>query len=173
MAKKARRIKSDNNALQEFSDLSQVDLAIRKIGDLQLSIRQAENLAKEKIDEAKAELAETVKPFQDRIKLLNKSIEGYATNGRRRLFGKRQSITLGFGAIGWRKSAVISVTKATLEKLKAVFGKKAGPFIHTKETVNKEALAKLTDDKLAEVGARRKHKEVFFVEPDLTEAVDY
>jgi len=40
--------------------------------------------------------------------------------------------------------------------------------------VSKEALAKITDDKkLASVGARRREKDVFFVEPDITEAVKY
>jgi hypothetical protein len=39
--------------------------------------------------------------------------------------------------------------------------------------VDKEALAKLTEEQLTSVGARRKVKDVFFVEPSSQEAVDY
>ena len=50
---------------------------------------------------------------------------------------------------------------------------KAAACIRVKESVDKEALAKLTDEQLADIGARRKEKDVFFVEPALPEAVDY
>jgi RNase H-fold protein (predicted Holliday junction resolvase) len=44
--------------------------------------------------------------------------------------------------------------------------------IRIKESVDKEALAKLTDERLSIVKARRKSKDAFFVEPTLTEAAD-
>jgi hypothetical protein len=39
--------------------------------------------------------------------------------------------------------------------------------------VDKEALAKLTDEELASIKARRKTRDAFFVEPILIEAVNY
>lgn len=172
MAKsKSHRIKSQAGAAPIIT-WQQAEQAVREIGDLQLSINASEASCKKQIDQAKACLTIATKPTQRQIKELTRRLEAFAAQHRTE-FGKRQSKKLIFGTLGWRKSVVISVAKTTLEKIKQVFSKRASRYIHVKESVDKEALAKLMDEQLASISARRKRKEVFFVEPDIPEAVDY
>jgi len=169
----AKRVKSDKPVLLPVPNWLHANEFVRRIGDLTMQITAAEHKAKDDIDEAKAELAETVKPLQEKIKLYAQSLEAFAATHSKE-FGKKRSKKLNFGLLGWRKSTSISIKKNIVEIIKRVFAKSQQKFyIRVKETVDKEALAKLTDEQLASVGARRKEKDVFFVEPDLPEAVDY
>ena len=172
MAKK-KRVRSGNKALETFNSWEEVDDCVRKIGDMQIMIQKAEADAKADIDEAKVTLAEAVKPLQDDIKLCVKSIEAFAACHKKDFVGSRRSKDLNHGKIGWRKSFSIGIKKTTLELLKQVFGKKAAAgYIRTKETVDRNALAFLTDEQLASVDAQRERREAFFVEPYMPEAVD-
>ena len=170
---KNKRVKSDKPILRPCPDWQHADDFVRRIGDLQLQITAAEQKAKGDIDEIKADLVKQTKDLQEKVKLYTNSLEAFAATHSKE-FGKKRSKKLNFGLLGWRKSTAISMKKNTLEIIKRVFAKAQQKFyIRVKETVNKEALAKLTDEQLASVGARRKEKDVFFVEPDLPEAVDY
>ncbi|MCJ7777627.1 MAG: host-nuclease inhibitor Gam family protein [Sedimentisphaerales bacterium] len=167
-----KRVKSDR-PIQPISDWQQADKFVKQIGELQFKTRDAERQANNDINQAKAALAIATNPLQEEIEQLRLSLEAFAVN-RKADFGKDRSRKLNFGLLGWRKSSSVAIKKTTLEKIKSVFAKaKAAMCIITKETVSKEALAKLTDEELASVGARREVKDDFFVEPDLPEAVDY
>lgn len=170
MAKK--RIKTDKPLVIPIPNWQEADAIVRRVGDLQLEIVSREQKAKDKIDKAKAELAESVQPILDKIRLHTQSLEAFAVNNRKD-FGKNQSKKLNFGLLGWRKSTSISIKKTTLEFIQKIFGRNYKKYIHTKELVNKEALKQLTDEQLASIAAQRKIKEAFFVEPELPEAVDY
>ena len=165
------RVKS-NKPILSISDWQQADKIIKKIGELQLRINSAEQRAADDIIEAKFTLQSKTKRFHENIEQLRISLEAFSVNNRAD-FDRAQSRTLGFGVLGWRKSTFIKIKKKTLELIKQIFKQKANTYIHIKETVDKEALAKLTDEQLADVQARRENREVFFVEPDLPEAVDY
>lgn len=165
------RIKSDKQ-IETIADWQAADDFIKQIGDLQLEIKQHETTANDTINLAKSDLAKAVNPLLERITVLTDSLEAFAAN-RPDDFGKAQSRKLNFGLLGWRKSTSISIKQTTLELIKKVFGKKADQYIRTKEEVDKDALSGLTDQQLVSVDARRKPKEVFFVEPCLPEAVDY
>ncbi len=172
MAKKSNRVKSDNKLIT-VKDWAHADELLREIGDAQLAIQAAEAKAARVIGNVKAGLTAESKPHQDRITQITKSLEAYATC-HRKAFGGKKSRDLAFGTLGWRMSTSISVsTKYTLELIKQVFKGRAKRFIHVKETPDKDALAKLTDEKLATVKARRIVTDDFFVEPTLPEAVDY
>jgi len=168
-----RRVKSDKPVIEHVANWDKADEYVRQVGDLQVQITQAEATFKDDIDELKADLAEKVKPLQERIKLYTRSLETFAVLHRGD-FKNKQSKKVNFGILGWRKSTFIKVRKNTLGKIKAVFSRAmAAACIRVKESVDKEALARLKDEQLASIGARREEKEVFFVEPALPEAVDY
>jgi len=171
MKKKNNRVKSIRN-LEVILNWSQADQIMLRIGTLQSDIQAEEAQATAKIEKIKAELAIEVESLQDAVTYYTESVQAFAV-AHREEFGKAQSRKLNHGTVGWRKSVAISVKKTTLGLLKTVFCKKAPQYIHVKETPDKEAMAKLTDEQLATVGARRKRKEVFFVEPDSTEAADH
>jgi phage host-nuclease inhibitor protein Gam len=169
----ARRLKSDKPALKQIENWGNADEYIRQIGDLTMKITAAQHKAADDINKAKAELEGKVKPLQQEINIHVRSLEAFATTNKND-FRKERSKKLNFGLLGWRKSTSVAIKKTTLEKIKEIFSKaKAAMCIITKETVSKEALAKLTDEELASVGARREIKDDFFVEPDLPKAVDY
>ena len=169
-----KRIKSDKPALLQVRDWAHADELIRKIADHQDTIRKKEIIAKVKVDNFKKELAGGVKPYQNAIARFQERLEAFATTNRAD-FKKQKSMKLNFGILGWRKSTSIGTsTKHTLKLIKEVFSKALQKScIITKESVSKDALAKLTDEQLASVKARREEKDVFFVEPDSTEAADY
>jgi len=169
----AKRLKSDKPALIEIKDWAAADVIIRRIYQYQCVIDEASQKATKNINEIKDSLTRSVNFEQEKIRQLTISLEAFAL-AHKADFGKDRSRKLNFGLLGWRKSTSVVIKKTTLEKIKAGFAKaKAAMCIITKETVSKEALAKLTDEDLASVGARREVKDDFFVEPDLPEAVDY
>ena len=170
---KNKRVKSDSSLIP-IPDWGQADKLVRRIGDLQLQIQAAEGEAKTDIDDIKALLAEEVKPLQEDIDLHIKSLEAFATSNKKQ-FGRARSKKLNFGVLGWRYSCSISIKKdTTLELIKKFLSSaQKRACINTKETVDKKVLAKLTDGLLAKIGARRVDKDVFFVEPDIPEAIDY
>lgn len=167
-----RRVKSNQSNLIKITNWHEADRIVRNIGDLQTWISKTQDRAQRKIDQVKADLVKDVKSTQEMIDRKVRSLEAFAV-AREDEFGKKRSRKLNFGCLGWRKSTSITVKKTTLDLIKKIFGKKAVIYIRAKEGVDKEALAKLTDEQLAGVGARRKVKDDFFVEPDFTKAADY
>ena len=167
----AKRVKSTNQQIP-ITDWAAADDVLKQIGDMMMSITQAEVTAKDAIDEARAELAEIVNPINETIAAQIERLEAFAA-ARTEDFGSDRSRKLNFGVLGWRKSTSIAVKKNTLELIKEVFGKNSDIYIRTKEEVDKTALAKLTDEELAGVGAKRKVTDDFFAEPALPEAIDY
>jgi phage host-nuclease inhibitor protein Gam len=168
----SKRVKSDRQILP-ITDWVEADRFIKQIGVLQDKIKEAERQAGDDINKAKTVLTTATEFPQGKITQFVDSLEAFAA-AHKDDFGKERSKKLNFGLLGWRKSSSVAIKKTTLEKIKAGFAKaKAAMCIITKETVSKEALAKLTDEELASVGARREVKDDFFVEPDLPEAVKY
>jgi len=166
------RIKSDKQALITIADWPGADQLVRELGEIQGAIKTAEHTATESVNAIKEALEDKVNQLQDRQKYIVKSLEEFAL-GHTKDFGDARSRKLDFGTMGWRWSRWIEVAATTLEAIKTHFTKdEQKACIRVKETVDKEALAKLTDGKLALVKARRKTKDVFFVEPLLTEAAD-
>lgn len=167
------RFKREKSHLRRITDWQGADAFVRQIGNLQRSIEAAQGSARGDINEIKDGLAEEVKPLHEEIKLLTASLELFA-NSHAGDFGKARSRKLNFGTLGWRKSTSIHTKKTTLDLIKEVFSRaKAAACIRVKEEVDRDALAKLTDEELAEVGARRKSRDAFFVEPAPLDAVDY
>jgi len=171
----ARRLKSaDPPLLIPIGDWRHADDMLRRLGDLQVRLRQAECAAKADIDEVKSRLDKTAKPLQQAIELHVRSLEAFCWHHRAE-FGKAKSRKLTFGVIGWRKSTAIEIIKkTTLDLIKEVLpAAKRRACIKVKESVDLKALAKLTDEELAGIQARRRTTEGFFVEPLIPEATDH
>ncbi len=174
MPKKSNRVKSDSKLITVTGWLH-ADKLLRQMADAQLAIQAAEAEAAETINAAKAELAVASKPLHEQIKTITLSLEVFATQNRHDFEG-RKTKSLQFGNLGWRLSSAIRIKKdTTLELIKQVFKRRSRQlqFIHVKESPDKDALAKLTDEELASLKARRVVTDDFFVEPQYPEAVDY
>jgi phage host-nuclease inhibitor protein Gam len=167
------RVKSDKVNLTAIDDWQQADEIIRTIGDLKLQIIAAEKKAKDDIDEIKVEMLEMTKLLQNSIKQHTTSLEAFAM-AQRKDFKDQKSKKLNFGILGWRKSTSIKISKDTLELIKKTFSAaKVKIYVRIKETIDKEQLTKLSDEQLENIEAERLVKNIFFVEPDMPNAVDY
>jgi len=169
MAKRQRREKTN---LIHIPDWAYADKLIRQIGDLQFNISEEQAAAKKAIDDTKARLKAKVEAYQSRIDNLTESLDIFAQGRQEGLPKDKRSWKRAFGVIGWRKSSAITVTKKTLELIKEVFKSRACHYLHIKESPDKDALAKLTDEQLKEVAARRIVTDAFFVEPAIPEVGD-
>ena len=147
------------------------DNHLKRLGELDAKLDACQAEAKRQIDHIKANLKTEAAAIQENIKLHTESLEAYCASHRDEVAGKSRK--LNFGTIGWRRSSKIHTKKDTLELLKSVFGsRKAKRFLRITEAVDKKALAKLRDEELAAVNARREEKDVFFAEPDNVQAAN-
>lgn len=168
-----RRIKSDKLPLKKIPDWLHADEYVRRVGALQMQRQELEATAQEQIDKVKDDLKKQVEGLDKKINLWVESLGAFAAE-RKSEFGALRSKKLDHGKIGWHKSTSINIKKTTLGLIKKIFShRRQKQFILIKESVSKDALAKLKDEDLAKVGARREEKDVFFVEPDKIEAADY
>lgn len=163
----AKRAKSKTD-LYTILNLDQADNHVRKIGELQLQLQRLEADATDKINRIKAKLKTDAGKVQERIDKHTDSLAVFAKSHPEH-YKSRRSILMVFGKIGFRKTTKVATKKSTLQKIKDVFGSKKKQYIHIKESPDKEALAKLTDQQLASVDARRVVTDDFFAEPDLAE----
>lgn len=161
----AKRVKVKDD-LYTILTFDQADSHLAKLGALIGERSGYEAAANAMIDQVKTDLKKQVSPLDEKIQKHVRSLEAFCAANRSD-FGGRQSRSMLFGVVGWRKSTSITVKKTTLQKIKDLFKQKASQYIRIKEDADKEALARLTDEQLANVDARRQHREVFFAEPDL------
>ena len=170
MARKSR-VKSDK-PVEFIADWEQADRLIREIADLKRRITAAEANAASEIDAVKKHLAMQLSPWQQRIGLYVRSLEAFATAHRAEFEGKSRK--LNFGILGWRKSTRITITKKTLELIRQFFNRaEQEACIKVKESVDREALSKFSDEELADVEAGREVKDEVFVQPNQIEGADY
>jgi len=121
----------------------------------------------EEIAAAKAKYDKASLPLIARREELEGGLAAFAILNREELFADgRKSLDLGFGIIGFRLSTSIVqksgiTSEMTLEKLRQF---KMLEGIRTKESVNKDAMADWTDERLATVGLCRRKTDSFFWE---------
>ncbi|HOT73758.1 MAG TPA: host-nuclease inhibitor Gam family protein [Anaerohalosphaeraceae bacterium] len=165
-----KRIKADS--LIAIQSWEEADKLLAILGTELAFIEQQEAEADRIIQGAKEELLYRVRPAQERIEKIVRSLEAFCT-ARKEDFGKNKSRQLNFGTLGWRKSTSLALSKNTLEKIKEVFGPQAQAYLRIKETPDKDALAKLSDEQLRAIAARRVVRDDFFAEPDRSQAAEY
>jgi phage host-nuclease inhibitor protein Gam len=150
----------------KINSLEDANLVLKEIGLLERELESIDAEAHKQIADVKAAAAKKGEVLRKRIVDNAALLGAYAEYNRSELFKDRKSIELVFGSFGYRKSTSISVKKTTIELLKKL-GKVI--FIRTKEEVDKEAMAVMTDEELAMVDAVRKVKDDFFCEANKEE----
>ena len=145
----------------KIKTLEDADLALKEIGLLEHELEAIDGEANKKIAEIKADCAKQGEGLRKRITDLSALLGAFAEYNREELFKDRKSQKLSFGEFGYRKSTSISVKKTTLELLKKL---KLVRYIRIKEEIDKDLMAEMTDESLAQVDAVRKVKESFFCE---------
>ena len=150
----------------KIENLDQANLVLKEIGLLEKELEGIDSDAHRQIAEIKEDAAKRGKVIRDRIVDASARLGSYAGYNKEELFKDRKSVQLSFGVFGYRKSTAISTKKTTLELLKKM---KLNKCIRVKEEPDKEAMAELDDEPLAQVDAVRKVKDDFFCEADKEE----
>ena len=150
------RYKPSTTKLECIED---VDLTLKEIGLLERELDSIDSAAHAEIVKIKEKAANKGEALRKKIVELSGKIGAFAEYNREDLFKDRKSLELTFGTFGFRKSTSISVKKTTVGLLKKL---NLFDYLNIKETPDKERLAKLDDESLAQVDAVRKVKDDFF-----------
>lgn len=144
--------------------LADADKVLQELAELQRRENSIANTLNEKVDAAKAEAADKMGEVNTRRKILEAALSGYAITNKSELFKTKKSLDLDFGTLSFRASTSVVTAGSTvkwamvLDKIKE---KAFADGIRTKEEIDKEALMKWSDEKLAQVGAKKKTVDTF------------
>lgn len=150
----------------KIKTLEDANLALKEIGLLEHELETIDGEANKKIAEIKADCAKQGEGLRKRITDLSALLGAFAEYNREELFKDRKSQKLSFGEFGYRKSTAISIKKTTLELLKKL---KLVRYIRIKEEIDKDLMAEMSDEALAQVDAVRKVKDAFFCQANREE----
>jgi len=150
----------------KIETLEEANMVLKEIGLLERELEGIDAEAHKKIADIKSVAAKEGEGIRERITYDSSLLGAYAEYNRDDLFKDKKSVQLSFGSFGYRKSTSISVKKTTLELLRKL---KLDKYIRIKEEPDKEAMANLDDDTLAQVDSVRKVKDDFFCEADKEE----
>ena len=150
----------------KIETLEQANMVLKEIGLLGKELEAIDSEAHKRIAEIKTEAAKQGEVIRKRIVDASARLGSYAAYNKEELFKDRKSVQLTFGSFGYRKSTSISIKKSTIELLKKL---KLDKYIRVKEEADKDAMAALDDETLAQVDAVRKVKDDFFCEADKEE----
>lgn len=153
-------------SVKRIESLDDANLTLKEIGFLERELEAVDADAHRRIAEIKSEAVKRGESARKRIADLSALLGAYAEYNHTDLFKDKKTVRLSFGSFGYRKSTVIGVKKTTLYLLK-----KLGltGCVRIKEEPDKEAMALLDDDTLAQADAVRKVKDDFFCEADKEE----
>jgi phage host-nuclease inhibitor protein Gam len=152
--------------VKKIESLEDANLTLREIGLLERELEVIDGSAHKQIAEIKTAAVNEGKPVRKRIADLSALLGAYAEYNRADLFRDRKTVQVSFGVFGYRKSTSISVKKTTVALLKKLGLEK---YVRVKEEADKEAMAALDDETLAQADAVRKVKDDFFCEADKEE----
>ncbi|MHB9292660.1 hypothetical protein Holit_01762 [Hollandina sp. SP2] len=150
----------------KINNLEDANLVLKEIGLLERELESIDAEANKQIMEIKAGAIKRGEGLRKRITDNAALLGAFAEYNRSELFKDRKSVDLSFGTFGYRKSTSISVKRTTLDLLKDLHLDK---FIRLKEEPDKDAMAVMTEEELAQVDAVRKVKDAFFCEANKEE----
>jgi phage host-nuclease inhibitor protein Gam len=148
-------------------DQKQAEGALAEMAALERKIAQVKLAMQEECDAAKARASDIITPLDARHKELEAALKKWATMNKSELFKERKTLDLAFGVIGFRAVTIIKQMnkvseEETLAKLQRLGFREA---IRVIEEVNKEAMEKWSDERLALVGCVRSTFDKWKCEP--------
>jgi phage host-nuclease inhibitor protein Gam len=147
----------------KIKNLDQADEVLKEIGLLERELESIDKAAHQQIAEIKSGAAKKGENIRKRITDDAKLLCTYAAYNKDVLFRDKRSVQLSFGSFGYRKSTSIKIKETTLKLLKKL---KLDRYIRVKEEPDKEAMASMDDDALAQVDSVREVNDDFFYKAD-------
>jgi len=160
------RVRLEGTVLRSWDD---VNLNLREIGECQLAVEAIEAELTEKIHDLKLDAEMRAKPLRDRVKKLEVEIKEF-TEAHRDDLGKKKTMFLNFGKLGFRKSTRIQLPRAATKLAEIIKKLKAcgmtDCIVQPPEKVDKDALKKYPTAEILRVGAGVVEEDVFWYEWD-------
>lgn len=158
--------KQDAPAKPVITSLADADRALEAIGRLLDKIEVVEAREREIMRQAQERIKKETGADYAELRAIEEQLEKFTRGQRSKALSEDQrSIELRFGKIGLRftpwKLELLEGLKETdvIKKLKAL---KLKQFIHSTESINRQALVKIEDEKiLKKYGLKRSHEEIF------------
>lgn len=137
---------------------AQAEGALAEMAALERKMIQADLDMREVCDAAKKEAGEIKAPLEARYKELEAALKKWATMNKSALFAERKHLDLAFGVIGFAAATAIRQMDGVPEEETLARIKQYGfaDALRIVEQVNKEAMEKWTDERLALVGCLRR-----------------
>ena len=147
------------NQVTPVATREECDKALARIGAINRALSTLDGELNMVVDKAKTAVAASAAPMKEEKKKLENGIEAFARLNREELLPARaKSVDLPHGSLSFRWTSWIVITKNTIALL---IRRKRKDCIITKESVDKDALAKWDDEDLAKVEAHREREDVF------------
>lgn len=150
-----------------YNSWEEADEGPRNIADAQRAIEKAEHTMQEAIDGAKEAAATETAPFRALIAEEEARLSAYAEAHRDEM-GKRKSMDLNYGTVGYRKSTKVMLPRGAakvveiIKKLKSL--NMGDCVIQPAEKIDKETLKKYPPNDIVAAGAGLDVKDVFWYE---------
>lgn len=164
----AKRVKPVLN-VPVITTLEEADDFLRKIAAEKRQLAVLELGLKEQVDDLKKKYAADCEPILQNIAVMEQTLVRFTESKKTELFGKKRSIGLTFGTLGFRASSTLKTLKKftweqVLGLLKSTDDDSLSACIRVKQEVDKDALRQLPQEKLAEVGCRLEQTDAFYYE---------
>lgn len=152
---------------------AEVDEHLEQIAHMRRQVGEFESQINEQIDALRSQLAEYAGPLLETEKQLELEIEQFLV-AHQSEFDKVRTRELAHGKVGFRKSEAIAFKPKLVAETVIKLCKEHGhpECVKVKESVDKEALAKLTPEDLSACGCRRVPKDTPWFEVAEIKAAD-
>lgn len=149
-------------SLKSWDDANE---AVRRLAEIERLEAKSSAVMNQEIDKVKLHYETEMKPLSDERKQIEKDLAVFAKANRIDFQGK-QSKVLAFGVLMFRKSKAMTIHSVvnTVAALERIYGADANEYLKVTKKVEKDALEKLNDEELAQIGCSRKEKETFAYE---------
>ena len=157
-------------AFSEYRDWSDVDQALRRLGEIDIGLARLEGEMTLRINEVREEYEKKAGGLKGERKRTEARIEAFAEE-RKEEFAKTRSRELTFGTVSFRivHRVVVRSKKATVAALEAMG---LGAYLRVTKEPDKEAMKSLDAGALAKAGATLKTEDQLSIEPNMERIAD-
>jgi len=147
-----------------LKDWSEVDTALRQIGELEINIETVQGEMNLLINKLKKETERKLAPKIKKKKELEKEVTAFC-EGNKADFTESRSKVLTFGKVAYKVTTSIKV-KAAAAAIKAMKALGLEDYLKVTEKLDKEKMLEIDDQTLARIGAERKVGDKLRIEPN-------
>lgn len=140
---------------------ARADALLARIGGLEIVIAVKSAAFLEKMEQIKAEASAVVDPISAELDAAAKELTALMKSNKAALFGGRDKVDLSHGALLFTRQPKVSIPRGALGKVKGLGWVEA---VKVVESLDRDVVAKWSDERLFAIGAERKLVDKFAYE---------